>query len=87
MASALPVVAVRVGGNPELIAEGETGALCEAASAESLATCLSAYLPDAARLRAHGLAARRRTCEGFSLEAMIGRYEQFYDELVGRRDH
>jgi sugar transferase (PEP-CTERM/EpsH1 system associated) len=84
MASAVPVVAARVGGNPELIADGETGVLCEAASAESLATCLSAYLADAALLRAHGLAARRRTCEEFSLEAMIGRYERFYDELVGR---
>jgi sugar transferase (PEP-CTERM/EpsH1 system associated) len=87
MASAVPVVAARVGGNPELVAEGETGALCEAASAESLATCLSVYLADAARLRAHGLAARHRISERFSLEAMIGRYERFYDELVGRANH
>ena len=32
----------------------------------------------------HGQAARRRVCEGFSLETIVGRYEKFYDELTGR---
>jgi glycosyltransferase involved in cell wall biosynthesis len=84
MACAVPVVAARVGGNPELVADGETGTLYETVSADSLAGCLAAYAHDADRRRAHGLAARRRICDGFSLEAMIGRYERFYDELVGR---
>jgi len=84
MACAVPVVAARVGGNSELVADGETGSLYEAASAGALAACLAAYGDAAARRHAHGLAARRRICDGFSLEAMIGRYEQFYDELVGR---
>ena len=84
MACAVPVVAARVGGNPELVADGETGTLYETVSAGSLAGCLAAYAHDATRRRAHGLAARRRICDGFSLEAMIGRYERFYDELVGR---
>jgi glycosyltransferase involved in cell wall biosynthesis len=84
MACAVPVVAARVGGNPELVVDGETGALYEPASADALAACLVAYAGDATRRRAHGLAARRRICDGFSLEAMIGRYERLYDELVGR---
>ena len=84
MASAVPVVAARVGGNPELVADGETGSLYDAVSADALAECLAAYADDGSRRRAHGLAARRRICDGFSLEAMIGRYERFYDELVGR---
>jgi sugar transferase (PEP-CTERM/EpsH1 system associated) len=84
MACAVPVVAARVGGNPELVADGETGSLYEAVSADALAACLAAYADDGSRRRAHGLAARRRICDGFSLEAMIGRYERFYDELVGR---
>jgi sugar transferase (PEP-CTERM/EpsH1 system associated) len=84
MACALPVVAARVGGNPELVADGDTGSLYEGASADPLAACMAAYAGDAARRRAHGLAARRRICDGFSLDAMIERYEQLYDELVGR---
>jgi glycosyltransferase involved in cell wall biosynthesis len=84
MASAVPVVAARVGGNPELVADGETGALYDSSSGESLAAALVAYAADGARRRAHGQAGRRRVSDGFSLDAMIGRYEQFYDELVGR---
>jgi sugar transferase (PEP-CTERM/EpsH1 system associated) len=84
MACARPVVAARVGGNPELVVEGETGALYDAGSPDALASCLAAYARDLARRHAHGQAARRRICEGFSLEAMVGRYEQFYDELIGR---
>jgi sugar transferase (PEP-CTERM/EpsH1 system associated) len=84
MASAVPVVAARVGGNPELVADGETGALYEPGSDDSLAGCLAAYAGDAARRHAHGVAARRRICDGFGLDAMVGRYERFYDELVGR---
>jgi len=84
MACAVPIVAARVGGNPELVADGETGSLYDALSADALAACLAAYADDAALRRSHGLAARRRICDGFSLEAMIGRYERFYDELVGR---
>jgi sugar transferase (PEP-CTERM/EpsH1 system associated) len=84
MASAVPVIAARVGGNPELVTDGETGALCDSPSPEALAASLSAYATDAGLRRAHGTAARRRVCSGFSLDAMIGRYEQFYDELVGR---
>jgi sugar transferase (PEP-CTERM/EpsH1 system associated) len=84
MASAVPVVAGRVGGNPELVADGETGLLYDPASPAGLAACLSDYAADPPRRGHDGLAARRRICDGFSLEAMVGRYERFYDELVGR---
>ncbi|HEX9771840.1 MAG TPA: glycosyltransferase, partial [Steroidobacteraceae bacterium] len=84
MASALPVVAARVGGNPELVAHGSTGALYDPTAPDALAAALAAYADGASLRREHGLAARRRICEGFSLEAMVGRYESFYDELVGR---
>jgi glycosyltransferase involved in cell wall biosynthesis len=84
MASGLPVVAARVGGNPELVAHGSTGALYDPAAPDALAAALAAYADGASLRREHGLAARRRICDGFSLEAMVGGYESFYDELVGR---
>lgn len=84
MATSLPVAAARVGGNPELVADGVTGTLYDAARPDALAGCIAAYAGDTALRRGHGHAARRRACEEFSLEAMVGRYERFYDDLVGR---
>lgn len=91
MAAGLPVVARRVGGNPELIEHGLTGLLCEPPSATdprsgdaALADALASYVDDGDRRRRDGEAARRLTLERFSLEAMIGGYASVYDELMGR---
>jgi sugar transferase (PEP-CTERM/EpsH1 system associated) len=82
MASALPVVAGRVGGNPELVEEGTTGMLFAGGSEGELVDALSRYLeaPDL-RVR-HGLAGRRRVLEQFSLDSMVQRYSQLYDQLM-----
>jgi sugar transferase (PEP-CTERM/EpsH1 system associated) len=84
MASGLPVVATRVGGNPELVDEGRTGELCAPRDVEALARALECYVTDADRRRAHSEAARRRAVERFSLERMVERYLDTYDELLGR---
>jgi sugar transferase (PEP-CTERM/EpsH1 system associated) len=84
MASGLPVVAARVGGNPELVAHGSTGVLYDPTAPDALAAALAAYADDASLRHEHGIAARRRICDGFSLEVMVGGYESFYDELIGR---
>ena len=82
MASGLPVVACRVGGNPELVVDGLTGALCEADDPAALENALLAYLDEPARRRDHGLAARERAVRNFSLDTMVGRYLELYDELL-----
>ena len=46
MASSLPVVATRVGGNPEVIADGETGILVPRANPEALAGALLRLLAE-----------------------------------------
>jgi sugar transferase (PEP-CTERM/EpsH1 system associated) len=84
MASGLPVVATRVGGNPELVAEGETGALVPRRRADALAAALQVYLEDETRLRAHSTAARRRAECRFSLARMVRQYEALYVELASR---
>lgn len=82
MASGLPVVAARVGGNPELVVHGETGLLYEPDAADGLVAVLERYIGDPGLRLAHGAAGRRRAQENFSLDAMVQRYLDIYDELT-----
>ncbi len=83
MATGLPVVAGRVGGNPELVVDGVTGRLYDPADPSALEGALLPYLTDPALREAHGRAARGRVVQNFSLEAMVQRYQDLYDELLG----
>jgi sugar transferase (PEP-CTERM/EpsH1 system associated) len=83
MASGLPVVATNVGGNPELVVEGETGLLVPRADPDALAQALRAYIEDPAWAVRHGRAGRSRVEREFSLEAMMRRYLAVYDDLLG----
>ena len=57
MASGLPVVATRVGGNPELVVEGETGCLVEAERPDLMMQSLLAYVKNSTKRLEHGRAA------------------------------
>lgn len=82
MASALPVVATDVGGNSQLVVDGETGYITPKGDACQLANKLQAYLDDSVLLKQHALAAREHVEKHFSLEHMIEQYERVYDELM-----
>lgn len=82
MATGLPVVASRVGGNPELVLSGVTGSLFTAGDAEALARLLLAYATDGARIAREGAAARARVERDFALERMAAAYQSVYDGLL-----
>ena len=86
MACGLPVVATQVGGNGELVREGETGFLVPRADSQALAAALLNYVENAALRAAHGTAARTRVEGAFSIDRMIGRYLEVYDELCHQQD-
>jgi sugar transferase (PEP-CTERM/EpsH1 system associated) len=85
MATGLPVVAARVGGNPELVMDGVTGRLYDPGQAGALARAVLPYLTDPALRRAHGAAGRERVVQNFSLDTMVGRYVALYDEVMTDR--
>lgn len=82
MATALPVIATDVGGNPEQVAPGKTGTLITSEGADDLASALAAYFKDPELRRSHGLAARSATLARFSLTGMIDAYASLYAELL-----
>lgn len=84
MACGLPVVAGKVGGNPELVVDGVTGHLYDSADPEALRQALLRYITDPDLRRAHGKAGRDRVVQNFSLDSMAGRYLALYDELLSR---
>jgi sugar transferase (PEP-CTERM/EpsH1 system associated) len=82
MASGLPVVATRVGGNPELVSEGNTGCLVPANDPVAMATALQTYIESPALRNKHAQTGRRRVLEEFSMAAMVNRYLAVYDEMM-----
>jgi sugar transferase (PEP-CTERM/EpsH1 system associated) len=82
MASGLPVIATRVGGNPELVVEGRTGELVPASDAEAMARALIGYATRPEQAREAGRAGRAEVERRFSMEAMVGAYRGLYDRLL-----
>ncbi len=82
MAAGLPVVATRVGGNPELVEPGKTGYLVPVGDAAALADAMRPLARDAAVRRAMGRAGRARVTHEFKAEKMVERYAALYDELL-----
>jgi glycosyltransferase involved in cell wall biosynthesis len=72
MAFRLPVVATRVGGFPEMVADGESGILVPPNDADSLAAALATLLENPARAQAMGAVAYRRA-QRFTWDAVGAR--------------
>jgi starch synthase len=83
MACSTAVVASRVGGIPEVVADGETGLLVPSDDPAALAGALNALLRNPARADAMGRAGRRRAVEEFSWDAVAAQTAALYAELAG----
>jgi glycosyltransferase involved in cell wall biosynthesis len=82
MAAGLPVVASRAGGNPETVADSDTGILVPPGDARAFAESILGLLRDPSRARELGEAGRRRAKELFSIKRMVESIEQTYRELM-----
>ena len=78
MARGLPVVTTRVGGNPEVVADGQTGLLVPPGSPPELAAAILRVTADESLSRGMGEAGRRRVEQCFDVRGMVRRYESIY---------
>lgn len=85
MAVGLPIVTTHVGGNPEIVIEGETGRLVPPSDPEALAERILRMLEDRDRWPEMSHSARERVEEHFNVRTMIRQYETLYDEVYARK--
>jgi L-malate glycosyltransferase len=82
MASGVPVVATRVGGNPEVIEDGVTGLLVPLRDSAALAAAVGRVLEDKELAASFAQAGIRRVAELFSMERSVRETEHLYQRLV-----
>jgi N-acetyl-alpha-D-glucosaminyl L-malate synthase BshA len=82
MACEVPVVASRVGGLPEVIADGETGFLCDPDDPGQMAERIGAILADPALARQVGLAAAVAVRTRYCAAAIVPLYERVYESVI-----
>jgi sugar transferase (PEP-CTERM/EpsH1 system associated) len=81
MATGLPIIASKVGGNPELVSDGMTGLLISNGNIEDLRRAVVYYLDHPDKIKTHGERARIKTESRFSLKKMVEEYRNLYTSL------
>ena len=85
MASGVPVIAARVGGNPEIVEHDVSGLLVPPRDSAALAAAIGSLLADPPLAARFGEAGRQRVAEVFSMERSVGEVERLYERLVEKR--
>ncbi|MCD6733538.1 MAG: glycosyltransferase [Burkholderiaceae bacterium] len=86
MAAAVPVAVTRVGGNPEIVVDGQTGWVVPSDDVEALAAVLHQALARPDQGRKYGEAGRRRFEQRFTFAGMIEAYRSIYAGLATPAD-
>jgi glycosyltransferase involved in cell wall biosynthesis len=85
MGAALPVVASRVAGIPEVVNDGTTGLLVDAGNSEQLAGALAALMNDAPLRARLGDAARAFVLPRFGVDGYVKSIVNLYDRLLAAK--
>ena len=84
MATGLPVIATRSGGNPEIVEHRKTGLLIAPEEPRALADAILSLLRRPDVMRDMGRAGRARVRRRFRMEQCVMRYERVYEQVLGR---
>jgi glycosyltransferase involved in cell wall biosynthesis len=84
MRCGIPVVATRVGGNPEVVVDGVTGYLVPSGDVSAFASQTAKLLLDRELRKRMGEEARRRVERHFLLQDVASRYLENYEGLLSR---
>lgn len=85
MACERPCVATRVGGAPDVVAEGVTGHLVPYGDEAALAARVVELLADPAKRARFGAAGRRRVADLFTWDSVVDRLEALYADVARAR--
>ena len=79
MASGLPVIATKVGGNPDLIMpQHQESHLVAVNDIDAMKTAMALYTKNSEQLITDSKAARQHCVEQFSIETMVDKYHKLY---------
>jgi L-malate glycosyltransferase len=82
MASGVPAIVTDVGGNPEIVVNGETGWVVESDSMGAMVGAIQEAYRQRGLLQSYGRAARERFEERFTFKKMIKSYQTIYSEMI-----
>jgi N-acetyl-alpha-D-glucosaminyl L-malate synthase BshA len=78
LATGVPVIGARAGGLPEVVRDGETGALCPVGDVDGMARAAIGLLGDSERWRAASTLAAADARARFGMDEVVEQYERFY---------
>ncbi len=87
MLSGLPVVATDVGGNRELIVDGETGFLCEPNNLSDMVEKVIYLINNPQEAKKMGEKGRKRIIDHFNSDIMITKIEELYLKLINSKKY
>jgi glycosyltransferase involved in cell wall biosynthesis len=82
MAYGIPAVTTECGGNPELVAHGETGIVVPVEDAAAIAGAIRQLHADRELLARYGAASRERIRIEFNIDSTISKTHELYRSLV-----
>ena len=82
MSAGIPVVASKVGGNPEIVVDGETGYLVSPERSEELASRIIELLSNRESTRLLGEKGRAWVIREFTTARMLERYQALYESCL-----